>query len=83
MRWNETVKKLQKKIGKQENIDVDNMDLVLRGKRLNSDEKWFQIEVFDCEDRKDTPVQQRLKRWLPGASGREAEKRPVLQVVSR
>ena len=85
MRWNETIKELKKKISQKEKNDVDDMDLVLLGKRLNSDEKWFQIEVllFDHKDNEDTSVQQRLKRLLPGASGRDAEKRPVLQVVSR
>ena len=79
VRWNETIKELKWKVSKQENIEVDNVDLVLHGKRLDNDEKLFQIEVFD---HKDTSVQQRFKRWLPGASGRE-EIVPVLQVVNR
>ena len=70
-------------MGKKENVDVENVDLVLHGKMLKDGDKWFQVEVFDQKDRKDTSVQQRLKRLLPGASGREADEIPVLQVVNR
>ena len=83
MWWDETVKEIKQKLSKQKNVDADNVDLVLHGKRLKDNEKWFQVEVFDQKDRKNTSVQQRLKRLLPGASDQEADEIPVLQVVNR
>ena len=75
---NETIKELKKKVCKEDNIDVDNVDLVLHGKRLENDETLFQIAVDQFED---APVLSRFKRWRAGASGRKEI--PVLQVVNR
>ena len=49
MHWNETIKDLKQKVSTQENID-----LVLGGKKLGNDEKWFQIEICDHKKHKDT-----------------------------
>ena len=85
VRWNDTIKELKQKVSYTENIDIDNVDLVLHGKRLNNDEKRFQIEIFDQKTHKDTTSEKRIKRWLPGVSGHEEipEQIPVLQVVNR
>ena len=76
MRWNESIKELKQKVSETENIHFDNMDLILHGKRLENDEKWFQTEVFNHAESKDTSVQQRFKLW-------RTEETPVLQVVNR
>ena len=78
MEGNETIKELKKEVCEEDNIDVDNVDLVLHGKRLENDETLFQIAVDLFED---APVLSRFKRLRAGASGRKEIS--VLQVVNR
>ena len=42
---NETIKKLKKKVCKEDNLDAENVDLVLHGNRLDNDETFFHIVV--------------------------------------
>ena len=71
---NQAIKELKKTVCKEDNIDVDNVDLVLHGNRLDNDEMFFQTAI-DLFDHKDTSVLSRVKRWRAGA--------PVLQIVNR
>ena len=74
--WNETIRDLKQKVSTHENID-----LVLGGKRLDNDEKWFEIEICDHKKHKDTTAEEIFTRWRTSAI--TGEEIPVLQVVNR
>ena len=41
------VKEVKEKKSEEEGVDVDDMDIVLQGRRLDEDQQWWQAGVFD------------------------------------
>ena len=82
MHWDGTIKGLKRKVCQNKGIHVDNVDLVVHGKRLDDDDKWFQTEVpVHVFEQKDTSLLRRFKRWNTGTPDREDV--PVLQICNR
>ena len=47
--WNETIRRLKKRVCGEEDLDSEFMELLRNGKALDDEEKWFQTGVFDSE----------------------------------